>query len=73
MGETKIEPPKTTKPIQLLAAWLAGSVLLNASFLTAAGAIHEPGWLAPMMAIAAIVNVPLFFSCSISVANQIPP
>ena len=55
-----IVPHKITKPIQLLAAWLAGLAIVNASFLTAAGLLHSPTWLAPLLTIASVVNVPLF-------------
>ena len=44
MNETpEIVPHKITKPIQLLAAWLPGLAIVNASFLTAAGLLHVAG------------------------------
>lgn len=55
--EQKIEPHKVTKPIQLLAAWLVGLVLINGSFLTAAAKINTPVWIVPTLVIASIVNV----------------
>lgn len=60
MPETQLVPHKITKPIQLLAAWLAGLVIINGSFLVGAGSIHEPAWIPTLLAIAAVVNVPLF-------------
>ncbi|MBN2000796.1 ABC transporter ATP-binding protein [candidate division KSB1 bacterium] len=51
---------KITKPIQLLAAWLAGLVIVNATFLTAAGLVTIPAWLPALLTIAAVLNVPLF-------------
>ena len=36
MIEPRIQPEKITKPIQLLAAWLAGLVVVNGAFLTGA-------------------------------------
>lgn len=61
MDTTKqIEPHKITKPIQLLAAWLAGLVLVNGSFLVAATQIPSPPWVPGALALAGIVNVPLF-------------
>lgn len=51
---------KITKPIQLLAAWLAGLAVVNGSFLTAAGLLHSPAWLSGLLVIAAVINVPLF-------------
>ena len=56
----QIEPHKITKPIQLLAAWLAGLVLVNGSFLVAATQIAQPTWVPGALVAAGIVNVPLF-------------
>lgn len=56
----QIEPHKITKPIQLLAAWLAGLVLVNGSFLVAATQIGQPTWVPGALVAAGIVNVPLF-------------
>lgn len=60
MSEQKIQPHNVTKPIQLLAAWLVGLILINGSFLGAAKVISSPDWAAGSLVIAAIVNVPLF-------------
>lgn len=60
MAEPKIEPHRITKPIQMLAVWFVTLVLLDASFLTAAGAITNPGWVGPMLALSAVMFVPLF-------------
>lgn len=60
MAERNIRPEKITKPIQLLAAWLSGLVILNGSFLTAASYLSEPSWAAGLLVIAVVVNVPLF-------------
>jgi hypothetical protein len=38
---------------------LVGLILVNGSLLTAAVLLKEPAWLAPMLSIAAIVNVPI--------------
>lgn len=46
--------------MQLLAAWLAGLIILNGSFLTAASQINEPNWAAGFLVVASVVNVPLF-------------
>src|SRR2546423_174664 len=58
--DQKLHPEKITKPFQLLAAWLVGLILVNGSLLTAATLLKEPIWIAPMLAVAAIVNVPIF-------------
>ena len=58
----EIIPHRITKPIQLLAAWLAGLTFVNGSFLTAAGLLHSPTWLSALLTIAAVLNVPLFIA-----------
>ena len=63
MSDAEIHPDKITRPFQLLAAWLAGLTIVDASFLAAATQIHVPGWVPALLAIAAVVNVPLFLTC----------
>jgi hypothetical protein len=58
--EQQIDPHKVTKPIQLLAAWLLGLVLVDSSFLSAAYVLKEPTWASSFLVIAAVLNVPLF-------------
>lgn len=60
MQQQQIQPHKVTKPIQLLAAWLVGLILTNASFLAAALHIDGAEWLRGVLVVAAIINVPLF-------------
>jgi hypothetical protein len=60
MGDPQIQPHRITKPIQLLAVWMAGLVILVGSFLTGARLITEPDWLPPVLAISAVSLVPLF-------------
>src|SRR6266404_4995027 len=60
MADPQIQPHRITKPIQLLAVWMTGLVLLVSSFLAAAGLLKEPHWLPPFLAIAAVALVPLF-------------
>lgn len=62
METQKIHPDKITKPIQLLAAWLVGLILVNGSFLTAASQLTAPCWLPPLLVIASMLNVPLFLA-----------
>ncbi|MET3871544.1 tetratricopeptide (TPR) repeat protein [Puniceicoccus vermicola] len=57
---TSITPHKINKPIQILGAWLAGLILIDTSFLTAAQFLDEPSWLSSLLVIASILNVPLF-------------
>jgi hypothetical protein len=60
MSTNNLRPEKVTKPIQLLAAWLLGLVLINSSFLVAATNIEFPNWGAGALIIATIANVPIF-------------
>lgn len=56
----KIPVEKVTKPIQLLAAWLTGLIVVDAAFLAAANTLLGPAWAKGMLVIAAVINVPLF-------------
>jgi len=58
----RIEPHKVTKPIQLLAAWLLGLILIDGSFLSAAGFLTQPPWVSIVLVIAAVCSVPLFLA-----------
>jgi hypothetical protein len=60
MSEIKIHPEKITKPIQLLAAWLAGLFSVDSCFLFAASNMQEGSFESQALILAAIVNVPLF-------------
>lgn len=58
--DERIEPHKVTKPIQLLAAWLLGLIVVDGSFLSAAAMLKQPSWAPNLLVIAAVCNVPLF-------------
>lgn len=73
MSKSKIEPHKVTKPIQLLAAWLAGLVLLDAAFLGAAATLTAPSWAPGALVIASIVNVPIFVICIFLLQTRFRP
>ena len=60
MSEQNINPNQVTKPIQHLAAWLVGLILINGSFLGAAQLIENPDWAPGLLVIAAVLNVPIF-------------
>lgn len=60
MENPKIQPDKITKPIQLLAVWFAGLVILVGLLLSAAKMITEPIWLVPLLVISAILIIPIF-------------
>ncbi|MFZ3518959.1 hypothetical protein L2D39_10950 [Vibrio harveyi] len=60
MSKQTINPERVTKPIQLLAAWLLGLIIVNAAFLASATSIGVEHWSASALVIASIINVPLF-------------
>ena len=60
MAEQKIEAHKVTKPIQLLAAWLVGLIIIESLFLGAASIISKPDWVPGCLVVAAILYVPVF-------------
>ena len=60
MAEPQIQPHRITKPIQMLAVWMAGLVLLVGSFLAGARVLTKPDWVPPFLVIAAVSLVPLF-------------
>jgi prokaryotic YEATS domain len=55
-----VEPHKITKPIQLTAVWFVALLLLDSAFLVAASKTSQPAWMAPTLAISAIIFVPIF-------------
>ena len=56
----EIKPEKITSPIQLLAVWLSGLILIDGSFLIAATSIKSPSWIPALLVVSAIIFVPLF-------------
>jgi hypothetical protein len=73
MTDKNIVPERITKPIQLLAAWLAGLILVNGSFLAAASALSDPIWLRMTLVVASVVNVPLFLACLFLLQTKFRP
>jgi len=60
MAEPQIQPHRITKPIQLLAVWMAGLIILVGSFLTGAQFLKSPQWLPPFLALSAVGLVLVF-------------
>ena len=73
MAAEQIQPEKVTKPIQLLAAWLAGLIIVNGAFLTGAANIQRPEWAAGALVIAAMANVPLFLAALFLLQTKFRP
>jgi hypothetical protein len=73
MSNQRIDPAKVTKPIQLLAAWLIGLILIDGSFLGAAVSLTKPDWGPGALVLAAILNVPLFLVCLFLLQTKFRP
>lgn len=73
MDNQRIEAHKVTKPIQLLAAWLVGLVLVNGSLLATSSTFDAPVWLKASLVIAAIFNVPLFLGAIFLLQTKFRP
>lgn len=73
MTDKNIAPERITKPIQLLAAWLTGLILVNGSFLAAASTLADPTWLQAMLVVASVLNVPLFLACLFLLQTKFRP
>ena len=73
MSTQKIEPNKVTKPIQLVAAWLVGLILVNGAFLGTAMGIGEPTWLKGTLVIASVINVPVFLGAIFLLQTKFRP
>lgn len=71
--DQRISPEKVTKPIQLLAAWLVGLTVVNASFLLGAQQIANPPWAASLLVIAAVANVPIFIGALFLLQTKFRP
>jgi len=69
----QIIPDRITKPIQLLAAWLVGLVVIDGAFLTGAAMISEPAWVSGALVVASLVNVPLFLICLFLLQTKFRP
>jgi hypothetical protein len=73
MTDQHINPEKVTKPIQLLAAWLVGLILVNASFLLAAQQVSKPEWASGLLIIAAVANIPIFIGALFLLQTKFRP
>ena len=71
--DQKIVPEKVTKPIQLLAAWLIGLIVVDGIFLTAASLMEANSWERAALVIASIVNVPLFLASMFLLQTKFRP
>lgn len=71
--DQSIQPANITKPIQLLAAWLAGLLAIDSCFLFAAAQFPTGSWEAQVLTLAAIVNVPLFLLAAFLLQTRFRP
>lgn len=73
MDNNRIQPDKITRPLQLLAAWLTGLIIINGAYLTAAVNIKSPDWASAALIIACIIHVPLFLFCIFLLQTKFRP
>jgi hypothetical protein len=73
MSENQIKPEKITKPIQLLAAWLAGLFSINSCFLIAAAKMDSNSWESSALVLASIINVPIFLGAVFLLQTKFRP
>lgn len=73
MNDRRIIPEKITKPIQLLAAWLVGLILVNGSFLLGAQQISRPDWASALLVVASVINVPIFIGALFLLQTKFRP
>ncbi|RBM44133.1 hypothetical protein DLR65_19680 [Vibrio tarriae] len=73
MSNQKVDPQKVTKPIQLLAAWLVGLIMVNGSFLSSAVAIGSLAWESSVLIVAAVFNVPMFLGAIFLLQTRFRP
>jgi hypothetical protein len=73
MLSQRIDPSKVIKPIQLLAAWLVGLIVIDGAFLAASTKISKPEWAAGLLVIAAVGNVPIFLTCLFLLQTKFRP
>lgn len=71
--QQKIEPQKVTKPIQLLAAWLVGLIVVDGSFLMAATSMQPASWERAILIVASVINVPLFLAAIFLLQTKFRP
>ena len=69
----RIEPHKVTKPIQLLAAWLVGLIVVDGCFLLSAIKIDAGNWERSALILAAIANVPIFLAALFLLQTKFRP
>ena len=72
-SEQQIRPERITRPIQLLAAWLTGLVLVDGIFLSTAVIISNPTWIPLVLVISAIINVPIFLAAIFILQTRFRP
>lgn len=60
MRHLTIKPGEITKPIQIIAVWFIGLILLDGTLLTGAMYIKEPDWVTTVLVITLILTIPIF-------------
>lgn len=72
-SRTEIRPERVTKPIQLLAAWLVGLILVDGCFLVAAVNLEQGTLERLVLVLASAFNVPLFLGALFLLQTRFRP
>lgn len=70
LDRPQIHPQQVTRPIQLLAAWLVGLIVIDGIFLEVALRLDRGAWERGWLVLAAIVNVPAFLTAMFTLQTR---
>lgn len=73
MTGTSIQPGQLTSPIQVVGAFLAALVLVEASTLGVVIALDDPEWIRGLLACGAVLWVPVFISAAFLLLTKFRP
>lgn len=70
LDKPQIQPQQVTRPIQLLAAWLVGLIVIDGIFLEIALRLEPGAWERGWLVLAAILNVPAFLTAMFTLQTR---
>lgn len=73
MNQNPIKAHQVTKPMQLLAAWLAALIAIEGIFFTSAGLIDHPRWAAGLLVVSGVLAVPVFLGAMFLLQTKFRP
>ncbi len=69
----RVDPHRIERPMQLLAAMAATLVLVDGALLAAASTIRNPSWVPGLLAMSAVLNVPLVLASLVLLLTRFRP